>query len=55
MQEESEREEGLEPPEDRTDEPGAEGGSRSPAADQPPALPSDHDSPLGDTDQHSES
>ncbi len=43
------------PPEDRPDEPGAEGGSRSPAADTPPALPSDDDSPLGDTDQHSTS
>jgi hypothetical protein len=25
----------------------------SPAADKPPALPADDDSPLGDTDQHS--
>jgi hypothetical protein len=53
MQEE-EREEGLKPPEDLPDEPGAEGGSGSPAADKPPATPSDDDSPLGDTDQHSE-
>ncbi len=41
-------------PEDRPGE-GAEGGSQSPAADQPPAVPSSDDSPLGDTDQHSES
>jgi hypothetical protein len=41
------------PPEDRPEEPGAEGGSASPAADQPPALPSEDDAPLGDTDQHS--
>jgi hypothetical protein len=42
------------PPEDRPDEPGAEGGSGSPAADTPPVVPSDDDSELGDTDQHSE-
>jgi hypothetical protein len=42
------------PPEDRPEEPGAEGGSQSPATHQVPALPSDDDSPLGDTDQHSE-
>lgn len=42
------------PPEDRPEEPGAEGGSESPAADQIPALPSEDESPLGDTDQHSE-
>jgi hypothetical protein len=35
-------------------EPGAEGGSDSPAADTLPAAPSDDDAPLGDTDQHSE-
>jgi len=40
-------------PEDRPDEPGAEGGSQSPAADKPPAAPARDDSPLGDTDQHS--
>jgi hypothetical protein len=40
--------------EDDPGEPGAEGGSDSPAADTPPALPSNDDSPLGDTDQHSE-
>jgi hypothetical protein len=40
-------------PEDLPGEPGAEGGSRSPAADTPPGLPADDDSPLGDTDQHS--
>ena len=42
-------------PEDRPDEPGAEGGADSPAADTPPALPSEDDSELGDTDQHSKS
>jgi hypothetical protein len=42
-------------PEDRPDEPGAEGGARSPAADTPPAAPSDDDSAVGDTDQHSDS
>lgn len=41
-------------PEDRPEEPGAEGGSKSPAAHKLPGLPaSDDDSPLGDTDQHS--
>jgi hypothetical protein len=40
-------------PEDRPDEPGAEGGSHSDAKDKLPAAPSDDDSPLGDTDQHS--
>jgi hypothetical protein len=32
--------------------PGAEGG-RSDATEQPPAVPADDDSPIGDTDQHS--
>jgi hypothetical protein len=41
-------------PEDEPEEPGAEGGSESPAADTPPAVPSDDDSELGDTDQHSD-
>jgi hypothetical protein len=55
MQENPEREEDQEaPPEDAPEEPGAEGGSTSAAADQVPALPSEDDSPLGDTDQHSE-
>lgn len=55
MQENREREEDLErPPEDEPEEPGAEGGSSSPAADQLPGLPSEDQSPLGDTDQHSE-
>lgn len=40
-------------PEDREGEPGAEGGSRSPAADTLPSHPAGDDSPLGDTDQHS--
>jgi hypothetical protein len=41
------------PPEDLPGEPGAEGGSKSPAADRPPFMPAEDDSPLGDTDQHS--
>lgn len=41
------------PPEDRPGEPGAEGGSDSPAASRLPGAPSDDDAPLGDTDQHS--
>jgi hypothetical protein len=48
-----EEEEGV-PPEDRPGEPGAEGGSDSSAADKPPAVPAQDDSPLGDTDQHSQ-
>ena len=40
-------------PEDLPDEPGAEGGSDSPAADKLPGAPADDDSPLGDSDQHS--
>ena len=42
-------------PEDRPEEPGAEGGSGSEAADKPPAAPASEDeSPVGDTDQHSD-
>ena len=33
--------------------PGAEGGDASDNKDTPPAVPADDDSPLGDTDQHS--
>jgi hypothetical protein len=41
-------------PEDEPDEPGAEGGSGG-SKDTPPAAPDkDDDSPLGDTDQHSD-
>jgi hypothetical protein len=40
-------------PEQETGEPGARGGSDSPSADRLPAAPSDDDTPLGDTDQHS--
>jgi hypothetical protein len=40
-------------PEDLPDEPGAEGGADSPAADKLPGAPADDDSPLGDSDQHS--
>jgi hypothetical protein len=43
-----------EAPEDRPGEPGAEGGSGSPATDSLPVEPSDDDSALGDTDQHSD-
>jgi hypothetical protein len=46
-------EEAGDAPEDQPDEPGAEGGSESPATDKPPAAPSDDDSAVGDTDQHS--
>jgi len=42
-------------PKDRPGEPGAEGGS-SGSADTPPPVPDeDDDTPLGDTDQHSDS
>jgi hypothetical protein len=40
-------------PEDLPDEPGAQGGSESPASDKLPGAPADDDTPLGDTDQHS--
>jgi hypothetical protein len=40
-------------PENDPQEPGAEGGSQSDAADTLPAAPSNDDSDLGDTDQHS--
>ena len=40
-------------PEDQPDEPGAEGGSQSDAKDKLPGAPSDEDSEVGDTDQHS--
>jgi len=40
-------------PEDAHGEPGAEGGSKSPAADKLPGVPARDDSPLGDTNQHS--
>ena len=39
--------------EDQPGEPGAEGGSQSDAKDKLPGAPSDDDSPVGDTDQHS--
>jgi hypothetical protein len=44
----------AEAPENRPDEPGAEGGTASPSADRIPAVPADDDAPLGDTDQHSD-
>ncbi|MHB8657969.1 MAG: hypothetical protein ACYC91_08435 [Solirubrobacteraceae bacterium] len=40
-------------PEDHPEEPGAEGGSQSPAADALPGVPSKDNSPVGDTHQHS--
>lgn len=43
-----------ETPEDAPNRPGAEGGSQSPDADELPDHPTDSDSALGDTDQHSE-
>jgi len=50
----AEEEEPRKKPEDRPGEPGAEGGS-SGSADSPPPVPDeDDDSPLGDTDQHSD-
>ena len=39
--------------EDTPGQPGAEGGSHSPAADRAPGAPAADDAPLGDTDQHS--
>lgn len=41
-------------PEDEPREPGARGGSDSPDADHLPPAPADDDTPLGDTDQHSD-
>lgn len=41
-------------PEDEPNRPGAEGGSQSPDAEELPGHPTDSDSALGDTDQHSE-
>ncbi len=55
MENDGEREyQAGEAPEDAGEEPGAEGGSESPAADDLPGAPSEDDSALGDTDQHSE-
>lgn len=54
MTEHRERDETEEPPENRPEEPGAEGGTDSPAADKLPGMPADDDSPVGDTDQHSD-
>ena len=41
-------------PEDEPGKPGAEGGSSGSADTPPPAPEPDDDSPLGDTDQHSD-
>jgi hypothetical protein len=40
--------------EEQSDDVGARGGDDSPSADRLPAAPSDDDTPLGDTDQHSD-
>jgi hypothetical protein len=53
MKEHRERENIEEAPENQPEEPGAEGGADSPAADQLPGAPADDDSAVGDTDQHS--
>jgi hypothetical protein len=54
MSESDPREREREPaPEDRPDEPGAEGGTGA-EKDTPPAMPQEDDAPLGDTDQHSD-
>jgi hypothetical protein len=47
------REQETDTPEDKPEEPGAEGGSGSSAKDKLPGAPSDDDSAVGDTDQHS--
>ena len=45
---------GGDAPEDRPDEPGAEGGSDSPTRGKLPGMPAKDDpTPAGDTDQHS--
>jgi hypothetical protein len=55
MSEQREREQTEQPPENRPEEPGAEGGADSPAAGKLPGQPApDDDSPVGDTDQHSD-
>ena len=53
MEKEIEREPQPEPEDQRGE--GAEGGSDSPDAQRPPAAPTDSESEVGDTDQHSES
>jgi hypothetical protein len=58
MREEEQREQAKKredeiPPEDIPEEPGAEGGAGSPAADKLPGMPARDDTPVGDTDQHS--
>lgn len=40
-------------PEDDPNAPGAEAGTRSPDAEELPSHPTESDSELGDTDQHS--
>jgi len=47
------REEETDKPEDKPEEPGAEGGSQSSAKDKLPGAPTDDESAVGDTDQHS--
>jgi hypothetical protein len=53
----NDREQDLEQQDTEEDESGAggaRGGSESPSADRLPAAPADDDTPLGDTDQHSD-
>ncbi|HEY2318844.1 MAG TPA: hypothetical protein VGH67_11115 [Solirubrobacteraceae bacterium] len=51
---EQRRDENAQAPEDRPDEPGAEGGEQSPTKDKLPGEPAKDDpTPVGDTDQHS--
>ncbi len=40
-------------PEDAPSQPGAEGGSNRDTRDRLPGVPADDDTPVGDTDQHS--
>jgi hypothetical protein len=49
----NDREQDLEQQDESADG-GARGGSDSPSADRLPPAPSDDDTPLGDTDQHSD-
>jgi hypothetical protein len=52
---ETEHEQSGQAPEDQPEEPGAEGGSQSESADKLPGLPASEDeTPVGDTDQHSD-
>lgn len=52
--EDERRPEGEQAPEDKPDELGAEGGSKSASKDKLPGAPARDSSPIGDTDQHSQ-